>query len=565
VSGDRAGRGTTVGARYALREPLWRGRGASAWLAYDTRGDANVTLELVDAGAQSGGAAEENRRLDALAGANVARPVARGEAEDGSPFVVYERAAGDNLAERVSRGAPLDLAVATAIGVQVANALAAAHRAGLVHRGLTPAAVVVGAGGRVTVAGFGAPGSGGEADAVLLDDAVHLAPEEVRGLEPDGATDVYRLAVILFELLAGRPPFRGADLADTAGQHVRSAPPTLAAVGVDAPVGLSALLASCLAKEPAARPDATTVRDGLRTVLAALPPSDDPVVRRALDADEPTDDHPLPPVVLPAVEPMPEFRFEDDVTPLDEAPARDTRADWLETAPYHVPASARRHAGPLRWLAIVALVAALVIVAFIVGRSYGSSDSTATSASTTAATQASVPAVGATSAPATTAPATTAAPPASKPLAVDSIGTFDPRGDGVERDEEAPNAIDGDPSTFWESETYHLLDDLTQSKGGVGLILTLGAGAKLGAVEVTTPASGFSLALYTSRDASQPTSLDGWQPATAARVITSSRQRIELPSARPARFVLLWFSKLAPASTGKGDYSVRISEVRPLS
>jgi hypothetical protein len=148
---------------------------------------------------------------------------------------------------------------------------------------------------------------------------------------------------------------------------------------------------------------------------------------------------------------------------------------------------------------------------------------------------------------------------------VESIGTFDPRGDGAERDEEAPNAIDGDPSSFWESETYHLLDDLTQSKGGVGLILTLAAGAKLRALEVTTPAPGFSLALYTSRAASQPTTLAGWQAASAARIVTSGTQRFALPAARPARFVLLWFSKLAPASTGKSDYSVRIAEIRAFS
>jgi eukaryotic-like serine/threonine-protein kinase len=561
VSGDLAGRGRTVGARYALREPLWRGRGASAWLAYDTRVDATVTLELVDPEAR-GGAAAEDRRLDTLAGANVARPVARGEAEDGSPFVVYERSAGESLAERVGRG-PLELPVATAIGVQVANALASAHRAGLVHRGLTPAAVVVGAGGRVTVAGFGAPGAGSEADAALLGDGVHLAPEEVRGLAPDSATDVYRLAVILFELLAGAPPFRGGDLAETAGQHLRAAPPMLPAVGVEAPVGLSALLASCLAKEPAARPDATTVRDGLRTVLGALPESTDPVVRRALDTDDPTDDHPLPPAVLPAAEPMPEFSF-DDATPVEDLPPRRASPDWLETAPYHVPASARRDAGPMRWLAIVALVAALVVVAVILSRGYGSSDTSATTTAAATTAPATVPAAGASSTPATTAPATTAAQP-SKPLAVESIGTFDPRGDGAERDEEAPNAIDGDPSSFWESETYHLLDDLTQSKGGVGLILTLAAGAKLRALEVTTPAPGFSLALYTSRAASQPTTLAGWQAASAARIVTSGTQRFALPAARPARFVLLWFSKLAPASTGKSDYSVRIAEIRAFS
>jgi serine/threonine-protein kinase len=562
VSGDRAGRGRTVGARYALREPLWRGRGASAWLAYDTRVDATVTLELVDADARGGAAAEEDRRIDALAGANVARPVARGEAEDGSPFLVYERSAGESLAER---GAPLDLAVATAIGVQVANALASAHRTGLVHRGLTPAAIVVGDGGRVTVAGFGAPGPGGETDATVLGDGVYLAPEEVRGLAPESATDVYRLAVILHELLAGQPPFRGADLADTAGQHVRAAPPTLAAAGVDAPVGLSALLASCLAKEPAARPDATTVRDGLRTVLASLEASDDPVVRRALDTDEPTDDHPLPPAVLPPATPMPEFSFEDEPTPVDEPLVRSAAPGWLETSPYHVPASARRHAGPMRWLALVALAGALAIVAVIVGRSLGSSDATSVTSSAATTARATAPGAAATSAATSTVQATTAAAPPAKPLAVESIGTFDPRGDGAERDEEAPNAIDGDPSSFWESETYHLLDDLTQSKGGVGLILTLGAGAKLGALEVTTPAPGFSLALYTSRAASQPTTLDGWQPAAAARVVTSSRQRITLPAARPARFVLIWFSKLAPASTGKDDYSVRISEVRAFS
>ena len=436
------------------------------------------------------------------------------------------------------------------------------------HRELTPAAIVVGGGGRVTVAGFGAPGPGGEADATVLGDGVHLAPEEVRGLERRRAPPTSTgSAVILFELLAGQPPFRGVDLADTAGQHVRAAPPTLAAVGVDAPVGAlgrcSPRASRRSRRRPAGRDD--RARRPAHRARGSLEASDDPVVRRALDTDEPTDDHPLPPALLPPAPPMPEFSFEDEPTPVDEPLVRSAAPGWLETSPYHVPASARRHAGPMRWLAIVALAGALAIVAVIVGRSLGSSDATSTTSSAATTARATAPGAVATSAPATTAQATTAAAPPARPLAVESIGTFDPRGDGAERDEEAPNAIDGDPSSFWESETYHLLDDLTQSKGGVGLILTLGAGAKLGALEVTTPAPGFSLALYTSRAASQPTTLDGWQAASAARIVTSSRQRFTLPAARPARFVLIWFSKLAPASTGKDDYSVRISEVRAFS
>ena len=214
----------------------------------------------------------------------------------------------------------------------------------------------------------------------------------------------------------------------------------------------------------------------------------------------------------------------------------------LESAPYRIPASARENAGALRWAAVLALGVAVGVIALLLALT-GSDNPPTTAAATTTG-----PAP--TTAPATTVETeantgTTATGPAATALEVQTALTFDPPpGDGSENDDQAQQAIDGDAATFWETELYR--SDPVLSKGGVGLVLALPQRAQVAAVELRTPAPGFTAGIYTSALAAPPVA-DGWDIAAPPREITRTRQRIAFAKPARARFILVWITRLAPA------------------
>ena len=115
-------------------------------------------------------------------------------------------------------------------------------------------------------------------------------------------------------------------------------------------------------------------------------------------------------------------------------------------------------------------------------------------------------------------------------------------------------------ATFWETENYR--SDPVLSKGGVGLVLALPTRERVAAVELRTPTPGFTAGVYTSTDAAPPQTLDAWDAGATPRTITKTRQRIELPKAVRARYILIWITRLAPAE-GAG-FSAQIAEATPL-
>ena len=202
-----------------------------------------------------------------------------GMLDDGRPYLVMELCPGGSLNDELRRYGPMSAQRVASIGVRLADALAAAHAAGVLHRDIKPANILINRYGVVGLADFGLASiiaAGGEQ--TVTREALTPAfapPESFRGEEPTAAADIYSLAATLYTLLAGRPPrFPAGEpspgLATIAGLHDR---PVADVPG--APPGLMAILRQALAADPAQRP--ATAAD-LRDALAALdlPPGGPP-------------------------------------------------------------------------------------------------------------------------------------------------------------------------------------------------------------------------------------------------------------------------------------------------
>ena len=173
-------------------------------------------------------------------------------------FLVMDFVGGRTLSEVIEQQGPLAPEVAVPLARQIAEALGAAHAEGVVHRDLKPANVLVDETlGRAWVSDFGIARSLSVAGLTRPGGVVgtldYLSPEQARGEEVDGRSDLYALGIVLFEMLAGRLPFPGGSDSEVLAQRLASTPSELSAVGVAAPAWLCKVLRRLLARDPARR------------------------------------------------------------------------------------------------------------------------------------------------------------------------------------------------------------------------------------------------------------------------------------------------------------------------
>lgn len=203
----------------------------------------------------------EAKAASALDHPNVATVYQVGEAEDGRRFIAMARYEGETLRERLARGR---LPVAETLGVarQVAAGLAAAHRAGIVHRDVTPANIFLTRDGTVKLLDFGIAALAGieEAPGPARGTVSSMSPEQARGDTPDPRTDVWALGMVLFRMLTGEVPFAGETTAATVAR-IRGPEPAPRLTGRrEVPARIARVIDRALQKDPGRRyPDAAAM------------------------------------------------------------------------------------------------------------------------------------------------------------------------------------------------------------------------------------------------------------------------------------------------------------------
>jgi serine/threonine-protein kinase len=308
-----------LGGRYRLIEQLASGGMGTVWAAEDETLGRRVAVKVLNEGLADDPRFIERFRREARAAAGLSHPNLAGVfdyGDDGSrPYIVMELVVGETLAERIERSGPLPPAEAAAIAAHVADALAEAHAAGVVHRDVKPANVMLPSRGQVKVMDFGIASSSMTtnltATGIVVGTARYLSPEQARGERATPASDLYAIGILLYEMLTGAPPFDHETPVATAMAHVNEDPRPVAEARPGVPAALAALVDRCLQKDPAARPPTA---EALAAELRAAPGGADPAPTETIRRDATA--------VLPVSPPPPPHRG------AQRAPGR-TRWPWL--------------------------------------------------------------------------------------------------------------------------------------------------------------------------------------------------------------------------------------------
>ena len=257
---------------YRIEEMLGSGGMGEVYKARDTRLQRTVAVKVLSASVSGDAGLRERFEREARTVATLQHPhicTLLDVGTDGDcSFLVMEYLDGETLASRLQRG-PLPLGETLKIGIQVASALAQAHRLGIVHRDVKPDNVMLTRSGvklldfglaKLKPQGVGIFAAGGTllethtlaltGEGTMVGTLHYMAPEQLAGKEPEPATDVFALGVMLYEMITGRRAFEGENAASVIAAVLQTEPPPLTSFDIVVPVELETIIRHCLIKDP---------------------------------------------------------------------------------------------------------------------------------------------------------------------------------------------------------------------------------------------------------------------------------------------------------------------------
>ena len=483
--------GTALDGRYRLDRQVGTGGMSTVYCAFDATLERYVAIKLMHREIASDSDQLTRFRREARAVAQLSHPhivgvIDAGE-EDGRPYIVFEFVPGETLKERIRRLGRLEIEEAIAYAIEIARALSTAHARGIVHRDVKPQNVLIDAEGSAKVTDFGIARmleeDGLTADGRVLGTTDYVSPEQALGHDVNGQSDLYSLGVVLYEMLVGDVPFHGENQVAVAMKHVREDLPDVQTRRPEVSASLAAIVDRLTDKDLGRRyPDALTVVAQLETALAV------------------------------------------------EA-ARSGQTTGEATAVLRtLPGSARRGL-PLRMRWRVPLVGLLLMVA--VGAVAAGVLVKEARDNTTRGT--GIP----------------RAQPAPKAEFVSvkrtSADDFDPLSeDKEEHGDEAFKAVDQEPGTAWDTESY---EGGQLGKDGVGISVDAEPGVDARYIDVQTPKAGWAATIYAALPGGgRPETLSGFTRVGGGDV-DKRRQRFSLETGgKRYRYYLVWITELPPES-----------------
>ncbi|MFI8517716.1 serine/threonine-protein kinase [Streptomyces sp. NPDC085481] len=278
-----------------------RGGMGEVWQATDEVLGRDVAVKLM-LGHEHDPSAADRFRLEAQTAARLSHPHVVGVFDfgtwDGKLYLVMELVQGESLAGERGQAAALPAEQVATVAAHAAAGLAAAHRQGVVHRDIKPGNLLKDADGTVKLADFGIarfvddPSAALTTTGQIVGTGLYLAPERALGQSASPASDVYSLGCVLYQLLTGRPPFRGDTATALLYQHIDTPPAPPRQLGVAMPAAFEAFLLTLLAKQPEQRPAAQAIADWFtsgawRDQPMPLPPQAAPAARQGVSAAPP--------------------------------------------------------------------------------------------------------------------------------------------------------------------------------------------------------------------------------------------------------------------------------------
>ena len=268
-----------VNGRYELGRRIGRGGMAEVFVARDRLLDRPVAVKVLFAEYAKDPLFVERFRREAMSAASLNHPnivaVFDWGQVDSTYYIAMEYVQGRTLADILRKHERLTVLQACDIALDIAAALGEAHKAGVVHRDIKPANVIVSATGHVKVADFGIARAIGSAveqgltqTGAVMGTATYFSPEQAQGGQPDPRSDLYSLGVIMYEMLAGVPPFVGENAIAIAYKQVHDVPVSLRTKNPEISPAFSAIVMKCLAKDPDRRyATASALADDLRRFI----------------------------------------------------------------------------------------------------------------------------------------------------------------------------------------------------------------------------------------------------------------------------------------------------------